>query len=617
MSIFATIFYGVAWLFLMSGFFFFRRTEEKAPLITWIGVTIYLSFCFHAFFAAILCLIHVPLNLYVFGILDVIAGGLFWFFNKKRGALQKYHFNWYDLIGFALLILSVWYFAHVRWDGWQLNWNYEAVDPAARYREAMEYMDLHEVSRMFFAQLSNGMFMQFFAPWFSYDSYYRLYVLADVANLLLSGVIFYGVAKRYCKKEGGTAHFMHIASIICTFLYLYGYPANSTLYGFTYLQMGVNLIAVILVVNDAFVKEEMPKWQGIFCLMLLAHGIFQCYALFMPITFLAMGFSLLAWQIKRKKLLSLETPLLIVAEFALPVILGLAYTYMDVFVRDNVGVGEALTNEGGIYRDLYSNFYVFLPVAILGYFYLVRGKKNRLLTFLTPLSAVMTLAMFYLGYHAQKVSTYYFFKNYFLIWLLVFVLIVYALSKAAPSTRGLAAAYLGMWAFVAMMYVTGLEDHIQQVNNWYVIDNKSMRYNDLLAANRTNIQKEPLEAGKYDLMHHVYEMLQNGETDKKIPVASIEEETYFYESVTGQRLSDWMFFNYSTGGLEQYFDDLDAGKADYICVFNDSGLYDFQKDYFDSFEKVYENGDGFIAKVTPGAFEKYKAAEEENTEEDE
>jgi len=74
-----------------------------------------------------------------------------------------------------------------------------------------------------------------------------------------------------------------------------------------------------------------------------------------------------------------------------------------------------------------------------------------------------------------------------------------------------------------------------------------------------------------------------------------------------------MFFNYSTGGLEQYFDDLDAGKADYICVFNDSGLYDFQKDYFDSFERIYENPDGFIAKVTPGAFEKYKAAEDKES----
>ena len=612
MGYFATFFYAAAWLFLMSGFLCFRRNEKTEELATWAGVTIYLSICFHVFFAAILCLIHIPLNLYVFGILDLIVGGLFWFFSKKRGALQKYRINWYDLLVLFLLILSVWYFAHVRYDGWQLNWNYEAVDPAARFREAMEYMNDHAVSRMFFAQLSNGMFIQFFAPWFRYDSYYQLYVLADIANLLLSGFLFYGVAKRYSRKtDGSCSHFMHIAAIIATFIYLYGYPANSTLYGFTYLQMGINLIAVILVINDDRNKEEIPKWQGVLCLMLLAHGLFQCYALFMPVTFLAMGVSLLVHQIGRKKLLSWETLVLVLAEFALPVILGIAYTYLDVFVRDNVGVGEALTNEGGIYRDLYSNFYVFLPVAILGLYYLIRKRKNRLLTFLAPFCAVMTLSMFLLGYYFQAVSTYYFFKNYFLIWMIVWILILYALSKTARSTRGLAATYLGMWAFVAMMYVTGLENKIEAKNAWYIPDNKSMRYNDLLAANRTNIQKEPLEPGKLDLMHHVYDLLESGETDQQIPVASIEEETYFYESVTGQRLKDWEFFRYSQGGLEDYFRQLNEGMADYVCVFKDSGLYDLQGVYFDGLEKVYENPDGFIAKVEPGLFDELKYTGEE------
>ena len=166
------------------------------------------------------------------------------------------------------------------------------------------------------------------------------------------------------------------------------------------------------------------------------------------------------------------------------------------------------------------------------------------------------------------------------------------------------------------MYVTGLEDRIQQVNGSYVVDNKSMRYNDLLVNNRTLVQKDPLKPEKYDLMHHVYDFLSDGLTDKQIPVASLEEETYLYESITGQRLKDWEFFRYSHGGLDDYFKNLDNGKADYICVFTDSGLYEFQKKYFDSFERVYENPGGFIAKVKPGGFQELKRKDDAESTED-
>ena len=601
MGYFATFLYLISWLTLMSSFFFFRRNDKKEGIAIWLGLTIYASMCYNAFFAGILCLIHIPLNLYTFSILDLGTGVLLWWWNKKRGSLQKYEFSKFDIAALVILVIGVLIFAKVRYGGLALNWNYKAVDPAARYREAMEYMNWHEVSRMFFAQLNNGMLMQFFSPWFAYDYYYKLYVLGDILNLILTGVVFYGVAKRYAK---GT--YLHVAAIICMLFYVFGYPLNSTLYGFTYLEMGINIIALLILLNDMFIKDEAPKWYLIVLLMLFCHGLFQCYVLFMPITFLAIGICLLIKQGKAKKLFSLDTLKQGLAIFVAPIVLGLVYTYMDVFVNDDVQVTDAIAAEGGIYRDLYSNFIFFLPIAIVGFVYLIRKKKNRTLVFLTPLLAVFMFGMFYLGYHSRKVSTYYFFKNYYLLWLVVFLLIMVALQQLEANGRRLVVAYLGMWAFGAMMLLTGLETRIQNNNMWYVPDHKSQHMNDLLTFNWNTAQEGPYPLDKMDLMHWVYQnLLSNGETELQVPVASAEEETYLYESVTGQRLSDYRFWRTTENGLETYFRNLDS-KVEYACVFNDSGLYDLQRKYFDSFDRVFENSAGFVVRVEPGVFDKLK-----------
>ena len=47
--------------------------------------------------------------------------------------------------------------------------------------------------------------------------------------------------------------------------------------------------------------------------------------------------------------------------------------------------------------------------------------------------------------------------------------------------------------------------------------------------------------------------------------------------------------------------------VDFVCVFSDSGLYELQRDYFDSFEVLFRNSAGFVARVEPGVFDQRKA----------
>lgn len=600
----ATVFYLCSFLVCFLGFFRYRKTRDVQDGVTGLALTGILIACYEAFLAAVLNLIRIPVNLWSLGCLCLAAGLFFWYRQKKTGETQQYAWSRFDVVLSAALLIVVLVLAHYRWGLMTLDWSYRTVDPAARYREAMEYINNAGISRMFFAQLLNGTTMELFTPFLRYDYYYKLYVLSDILQLALSGLMFYGAAKHLSRGAKEHPVRRHLTAIICTFFFLLGYPLNSTLYGFTYLGMSLYLLAAILVVTDLFLSDDdTERWLFLVLLMILMHAIFQCYLLFMPVTYLAVGLSILLKQKQKGVLFSKETLVTGLSIFVLPIVFGLLYTYMDVFVNDNVTVGSAIAAEGSIYRDLYSNFVFFLPAAVFGLIALYRKKKNTFLSWFTPLFFIFVLGMFYLSLFKGKVSAYYYFKDYYPLWLIVFLLIVYALSECDSGARKIVYGILGSWCFCAIMFVSGAEFNMQANSGLFVPDRKSERYNDLIAFNLETIRRPHYSDAKMELMHYVYENLLHpdgvyGPEDggKQVPVCSTEEETYLYESVTGQRLKDFEFWRSRENDI-QYFINV-KNDCDYVCVFTDCPLYEVHEESFwDGLSVVYANEAGFIAAV--------------------
>ena len=588
----ASIFYIISGVLFFIGFFMIKKSEKKQHGITWLAITGIMLECYNAFFAGIFGLCNIPANLISIGILDLAGGVLLLLFVWKKGYKQQYVWDWCDVLYGVLLLAIVLLIAQKRYGLTTLNWSYRTVDPSARYREAMEFVNNQSVSRMFFAQLQNGTLIELLSPWKAYDDYYQSYVLGDILQLILAGLMFFGTIRKCCKD-----HFSKIMSVVASLIYLLGYPLNSTIFGFTYLGMSLYLLGMLFVLMDMFLKDEQAnKWFHVILLMLGAHALFQCYVLFMPVTFLSMGLAFLYKQHKQKKLFSLDTLATGLAIFLPACVLGLIYTYMDVFVNDDTTVGSAFSAEGAIYRDLFSNFMFFLPMAILGLFFLYRTRKNRTFCWFLPLFIVFTLGMFVISYKTGKISTYYFYKDYYVLWMLLFMLFIYGFLKATPQTRALGCVVLLCWAFIAGMYLTGAERRIEQKNGLFVPSQKAPSYNDLLVFNWENLHALPYSSDKMDLMHYVYQNLfETDATERQVPVVAAQEDTYLYESVTGQRLEDYDFWK-SDVYYHNYYENI-QNNVDYVCVYTDNPQYETKKDYFDSLERVYENEAGFIAKV--------------------
>ena len=532
--------------------------------------------------------IHIPVNLVTFGIFDLVAAVYFWLPVYKKKETQKYIYGIVDVIFLILVVVAVVWFARNRYYGFHLSINYKTVDPAPRFREAMDFVNDQSISRMFYAQVVNGTMIELLAPFERVDYYYRFYVLSDVVQLLMSGVMFFGVIRKYIKGK------FLAAGVIASLIFLLGYPLNSTIYGFTYLGMSLTLVAMLFVVTDLFMEERLTKWFHIFLLMLGCHAMFQCYALFMPVTYLAIIFAIFLKQYRKKILISKDTVVTCLAVFLFPCISGLWYTYMDVFVKDDVSVGSAISAEGAIYRDLYSNFLPFLPLAIYGFVKLIQSRKNKMISWFAPFFAAFTLGMFGLAYHNRSVSTYYLYKDYYMLWLIVCALAFYGVYRMTKEARVVTACYIGTWAFVLLFYVSGLENRIYNNNNLFMDSIKGPQYNDLVCFNLNTMKEPPYAEPRMAMAHYVYEeLLETGKTDKPVPCAYNDDQFYWYEGVTNQRLSDYMYWKSDYDTFKENLEE----NCDYVSVMIDSRIYVDNQEYFDSMEKVFENEIGFVAKV--------------------
>ena len=88
----STAFFVAAVIIVWSSIFGLYKSEEKQTGVTWIVMLLILLNCYHTFWAAVLDLVHIPINIISIGIIDMITGGIVWFFNWKKKKYQKYEF---------------------------------------------------------------------------------------------------------------------------------------------------------------------------------------------------------------------------------------------------------------------------------------------------------------------------------------------------------------------------------------------------------------------------------------------------------------------------------------------------------------------------------------------
>ena len=201
------------------------------------------------------------------------------------------------------------------------------------------------------------------------------------------------------------------------------------------------------------------------------------------------------------------------------------------------------------------------------------------------------LGLFGLGM-LGKASSYYYYKNYNLLWMLVFYLAVAGLAAVEQKSRSLMVCYGLMSLFTMGMYLGNMDARIATRAPMFDQNNKGKALNDLLSYNKENFKNAGYPESKLELYHYVYDnLLSKGE--ELVPIVCYWEDDFWYQGVTNQRLEGYDYNAAdNTENLKQMQED-----GNYVLVLTDNAMYENSKEYYDSLEKIYENEIGFVAIV--------------------
>lgn len=466
------ILYLLSIILLAAGFLGFKKSEEKLNIIKWITIFIISLMGYNITVCMILGLLKITCHLWLLSIINVIFAVVLGYKAVKNKDFQKYTVQKQDFIGLAILcvIFAVIVVKEIQPQDGGLK--YAALDSAIHYRAAKHFSDnlmifVNCEDKTIFdfnvmqtgAYINDGLLMNVMNGLFGMPEYY-VYEMFDIGILFLSSLAFYVLIMDKIKGKLG-----FVLTMFLLWLFMFAYPYNSYMYGFSYLSLGVMFVTSLLSVVPMLYGQEKIKAPFVITLIcLLAMGVIFSYCLFVPGVFAAICIYLFIKDFKEEgktyfKIFKKKT--LIVTEILLLItVLGIGYLFVPTFfIADQSNLVEALKNPGGMYSELYANFEFY---ALFGILYIVDivlkiRKKEFKPEFLDIFSWVFGayFVVVWLGMFLGFVSDYYFFKLYYVLWVCILAITIKLVNEYASKKyfKIILPIYEGAWVLLVILTI--------------------------------------------------------------------------------------------------------------------------------------------------------------------
>lgn len=627
-----TVWFLAGFLILYLSIVCLKKSEKTQNLFSWCIMAVIIIMCYQAFIAAVMNLLKIPINLWTVGMGEIALGGYIWWNIYRKHQRQEYYFRKRD-IGAALLLLIPVVLAAIHQFGTGLNINYASADGVTHFRMALKVIQNSRIEKMCFAPLNNALFIEIFMPFFKETQLFHVFILSDILMYYLAGITFYCAIS--VKKDTG---WKWIFEVLISVFYMIGYPRNNLLYGFNYLGMSIMLALFLAWILYHYLYGSIYKNISIILLMLGCYSVGVCYSLFAPVVYFSvcMAVSVNIWSKRERG--SWKWLKIFVADnlkiFLLPCILVFIYSFMGVFVPNesgaviSTGIAEAgndIAKEGGIYRDLFSNFIFWLPFAMFGIYDMLKRRMNDLMVYYALFLSIFILILGYKGMKLE-VSSYYYYKNYFFLSAVIFYLAFYGISVLLVESKQFVLSSISVFLILGAATVFNLEGLIQGRNIMFAPSNKSGYYFDIYTVNYQIAEGlEDYAKDKIKLYEYFDKTFPRENSDNIIVCAQMVDTNIF--CVVTQRLDRGQFifwrdlsdaekeaYSYFTESEKRgiFIKDDKIDFNEYYQVMQDNArleddmpflyLYDSEEEYKDlmdlkgnDIEILYENTQGFVA----------------------
>lgn len=421
------IIYVITILAVYTLFMMIHKTEKKQNVIAWLAISAILILCYNTLICVIGTFFEMLCTLQNLSICNTIMTIILVGIILKKKKIQKYYLKISDLVVSILILVLTIIIAYQQY-GFPFSIKHEITDASTHYYYAEQF---YNHSTLLYKIENNNIFN-------TYDSDFRLpgayinegilfkifdgialktelFVWFDLFILYLSGILAYCLLKKYVKENKKT----QILAVIFSILYMLGYQLNSMLYGYVYLSLALDIVIAFLLMIKIYEQSERDNISVLVILSLLSFGIFFSYAYFIPIIYISVIINIIV-KSKKENILSENNLMQLMSVIIIPLILGLIYFIILPLAQGIENEISTIKTEGAIYKNYITNLLAFIPILVTGIIVSIKNKSKEvdLSQILFSLSILFVLILF-AGNKLEKVSEYYCFKAYYIIWLLV------------------------------------------------------------------------------------------------------------------------------------------------------------------------------------------------------
>ena len=557
------------------------KKEEKENLLKWIAITIVINFCYNIFVCVILSFIKIPSTLITLSILNIIISIMLGIKIYKDKKIQKYEISKIDILALILMGIIV-IVTVIKQYGIPINIKHEITDATVHYFVADEFYhysqllvngnsDILNMWHVDFfmpgAYINTGILFKIFSGIISETYFCQLYFIFDISIWFLSGILMYVFLSKNKK----------IVPLIFSIIYMLGYPLNSLLSGFSYLSLALDIIIAILIVN----REEIHKYYKIILMFLLNFGMFFSYYFFAPVVYLAIFLQIII-EIKKnnEKIFSKENIIKILYTLILPGTVGVLFFVVFQFLKFNTNPvsnsANIISKNGDIYMNFIGNVIIFLLLSIYQIIYCIKNKKVKLENIMLILNIIF-LAILYIGMKTEKVSEYYYYKTYYLLWILLISVGYFGLEKITQKRKLISYMCLGI-------YCTGLIATSITNQSLYLLD--IYRENDrMIQEDKVIISFEELE-----LLNHYNTNVNTIKQDTYVTVTTGSRAIWIYVITRNPYIYIDLAFGDNVIDIEQF---LQTDNKYFVLLKNDY-KGDYENLNLENVKVLFENEAGMI-----------------------
>lgn len=514
-----SILYLISVITLFISFLLYKKNDRSVNFIVSLILNFVYLILYNVLISLIFTIINLSINLFTFSIINIFLSVLLFYRIFKCNEIQKFEYNRREIILFVFIVIFTALICFINFD-FSFNIAYETTDPNVHYFSAYSfYMDDNLLSKadvnypiygtfdslMPISYVNIGMLFKTFAPFIGESNLYKIFILYDSFLYILAVLVFYSSIISIFKNKKFV-----FSGLLIIFFFSIGYPLSNLEFGFRYLGDTVVVINALIILFSEF-KEyfnqysftEKVKLSSIIALCSL--GVFFGYYLFVPFVYSSIFVYLFIFY--KGKILKKEYLLINFLILLLPLFIGICYFFTPLFKANAVllqpkgeaqSIFDSLKLEGYIYRDLYSNLIIFIPFVFSFVYYKIKNRDISFTFVLLIILILFILLLFIMGMF-NMASSYYYFKNYFVLWVILFYITSYVIINII-SEKSVVFLNSSCITILVMFIMLNLNfDHrVATRNSLYNVDSKMVKYFDIYATNKV-LMNHTSKLNSYDL----------------------------------------------------------------------------------------------------------------------